>query len=381
MSVQPIILVGPMPPPIDGQSMAFGLLARGLSSESGDTSIVNINRPSDGFARSRVARVLDYLRFIGIFLGQLVRHPGANVYLTVAQSRAGFVRDVVFIGLARLARRKIVIHVHGGNYDGFYRSQPAALRWLIRRILSWTSVIIVLAERLCSMFDFDPKLALRIHVVPNGLPGDTPPYTPVTPPREGEPFRVLFLSNLIESKGYLEVIEAAGLLVRSGIDIRLDLCGEFRANPSDDRRVCSAEQARRLAEDIILSQGLCEQVHLRGVVSGADKDQLLSHCHVLVLPTRYDAEGQPLAIIEAMAWGRPVITTDYRGIPDLVEDGVTGYLLATAEPNLIADHIRRLVSRPDLLASMGAASRARFEARFSSRAHLQAMELILRANR
>lgn len=357
--------------------MAFKLLVHGLSSDEIDTQVVNIARPGDGFERSRPARSLDYIRALFLFLRSLVRAPDASIYLTVAQSRAGFLRDVAFIGLARLAGRRVVIHVHGGNYDGFYRSQPSILKWVIRRVLSSTSSIIVLAERLRSMFDFDPTLASRIYVVPNGLPEEAPTAHRLSKGSAGTPLRILFLSNLIESKGYLNVIEAIPLIAGEGVEVELDLCGEFRTNPSDDRRIISVDQAREFTNALIRSIGLEGKVNLRGVVRGEEKERVLSEAQVFVLPTQYDAEGQPLAIIEAMAWGLPVVATAYRGIPDLVEDGVTGILIPSNEPVLIARAIRRIAYDPDVLQAMSQASRARFEAHFSSEAHLGAMSAVL----
>ncbi|MFO0691361.1 MAG: glycosyltransferase [Myxococcota bacterium] len=368
-----LILIGALPPPIDGQSMAFQMLVDGLRDAGEPFEVIGIGRPSETFARSATGRVFDYARALARFAGALRRNAQATVYLTVAQSRAGFLRDCAFVGLARIFRRSVVIHVHGGNYDGFYAAQSRALRWVVRRMLCSTERILVLAERLRSMFDFDPSLASRIRVVPNGLPGDVPAFSPISPPTGGEPLRLLFLSNLIESKGYLESIMAVAILGRRGVQAELELCGEFRLNPSDDRRVSSVEQAHGLVEELVRADGLESRVHLRGTVSGEAKRVQLSRCHVLVLPTRYDNEGQPLSIIEAMAWGRPVVTTDYRGIPDLVEDEVSGFLLEAPDPEALADRLYRLATEPGLLESMGVAARTRFEAHFTGAAHVRSM--------
>lgn len=377
MTSAPLILIGPLPPPIDGQSLAFALLARGLSAGR-DVRIVNIARPGEQFERSRVARVVDYVSALRSYARELRRAPGAVVYLTVAQSRAGFLRDAAFIGLARLSRRRVVAHVHGGNYGGFAAAQSPALRALIRRVLAWTDAIIVLAERLRSMFDFAPELAARIRVVPNGFPGIVPALRgPKAAPERGSPWRILFLSNLVEAKGYLELIEAVSLLVKAGLEVELDLCGEFRVNPSDDRRVRSPAQARELTEATIRRLGLEDRVRIRGTVSGDEKDRLLAESHWFALPTRYDAEGQPISIIEAMAWGCPVIATDYRGIPDLVADGETGWLLATPDPAAIAGRLRQICATPEVFSRASAAARARFEERFTPEAHLRAMRAVL----
>jgi glycosyltransferase involved in cell wall biosynthesis len=244
-------------------------------------------------------------------------------------------------------------------------------------MLASTRRIIVLADRLRGMFDFAPELSGRIVVVPNGLPGEAPNHSSKQPPARGEPWHVLFLSNLIESKGYLEAIEAVAQIAQEGTAIELALCGEFRANPSDDVRVTSAPQARELALALIRARGLEGRVQLRGTVQGAEKQRALAEAHVFVLPTRYDAEGQPLSVIEAMAHGCAVVATAYRGIPDLVETGVTGALLPSHEPAAIAAALRSIIEAPQAFAAMSSAARARYAALLTPEAHLEAMNRAL----
>jgi glycosyltransferase involved in cell wall biosynthesis len=345
-----------------------------------DAETIDISRPGAQYSRSRAARAYDYTRALLQTLRALQRAPRATVYLTVAQSGAGFLRDAAFVGLARaLGRHRIVLHVHGGNYGGFHAAQPRLLRRAIRRLARASDALIVLSESLRGMFDFAPEVSDRIVVVANGLPAEPPSLgVPKRAPAEGEAWRVLFLSNLVESKGYLELIEGIAKLVGEGWRVELDLCGEFRSNPGEDRRVTSPAQAREFTEARIRSLGLEHRVRLRGTVQGAEKERLLAEAQVFALPTRYDAEGQPLSIIEAMAWGCPVIATRYRGIPDLVEDGVTGWLIDRPDPAAIADRIRALCAAPASYERMSAAGRARFEAHFTRSAHLAALRRVLR---
>lgn len=380
MSRSGLILIGPLPPPIDGQSLAFELLVRGLAAAGVEAQIIDISRPGSHYSRSRAARAYDYARALWRTFRALRQAPEATLYLTAAQSLAGFLRDAAFVGLASaLGRHRIVLHVHGGNYGAFHAAQPRLLRRAIHQLVRASGALIVLSESLRGMFDFAPDVSKRIVVVANGLPTEPPSIgLPKNAPAQGEAWRVLFLSNLVESKGYLELIEAIAQLVGEGLHIELDLCGEFRSNPGEDRRVTSPAQARELTEASIRRLGLENRVRLRGTVQGAEKERLLSEAHLFALPTRYDAEGQPLSIIEAMAWGCPVIATRYRGIPDLVEDGVTGWLIDRPDPAAIAGRIRALCTASALYARMSAAGRARFEAKFTRSTHLAALRRVLR---
>src|SRR6185295_12579955 len=104
--------------------------------------------------------------------------------------------------------------------------------------------------------------------------------------------------------------------------------------------------------------------------SGDAKRRALEEAHLFLLPTRYSNEGQPVSIIEAMAHGCVVVSTDYRAIPDLVDDGVTGVLVPYGAPGAIADAVEALVRDPGRYAEMSRAAIARFRARFTRRGHL-----------
>jgi glycosyltransferase involved in cell wall biosynthesis len=243
--------------------------------------------------------------------------------------------------------------------------------------------IVVLSERLEALFDFEPMLKPKIRVVPNGLPFVvTAPVEPKTLPDDrSAPIRLLFLSNLIESKGYLDLLEAVYILVSHyALNPRCHFCGAFWTNPSDDVRVKSAEHAQKLFEDYVRERDLQEYVEFRGPVSGVAKIDEFRQAHFFILPTNYDNEGQPVSIIEAMAYGNVVISTNYRAIPDLVADGVTGRLVPYGQPAAIAQAIADLVADSRRYRDMSRATIARYQQRFTRDAYLARIVPLLRAN-
>ena len=234
--------------------------------------------------------------------------------------------------------------------------------------------MIVLGESLRSMFDFLPALRPRLRVVQNGLPGALPATArpKELPDAMSTPIRLLYLSNLIESKGYFDLLEAVRLLyIRKSCDVQVDFCGEFVANPSDDRRVRSADHGRALFEAFIREHGLNGIVHYRGVVTGARKEELLAAAHFLVLPTRYDNEGQPISIVEAMAHGCVVVATSHRAIPEMIEHGTNGWLVPFDSPEKIAEGIFLLAQDPDRYHRLSEAATATVRSRFTREIHIE----------
>src|SRR5688500_7554411 len=256
----------------------------------------------------------------------------------MSTSRAGFLRDAALIWTALALGRATVLHLHGGGYDAFYARQPRWLRGVIRATLARVGAIVVLGEALRDQFSFLPRSNLV--VIPNGLPAALEP--PAGAARTlTAPVRLLYLSNLIESKGYLELVRACALLRDQGVQVTCDLCGEFIRTAQCSAG--SAADARDAFFRLVDELGLRDIVRYRGVVTGAEKQTVLEQAHLLVLPTSYPGEGQPLSIIEALAFGVPVIATRFRGIPEQVVDGVSGYLLSSSAPDEIATAVRKAV--------------------------------------
>ena len=165
------ILVGTLPPPLTGQSIAFRMVPvrvfreRKLPHRVIDLSGGEHIRPEGGFSLQRLSQLVKpFCMALALLRGN------RNLYLSCTQNWWGFLRDGVFILLASIGRQRIVIHVQGGNYDGFYESLGHFRQRTVRAALKPVDRIVVLGESLRGMFDFDPGLDGKIEVVYNGLP-------------------------------------------------------------------------------------------------------------------------------------------------------------------------------------------------------------------
>ena len=117
-----------------------------------------------------------------------------------------------------------------------------------------------------------------------------------------------------------------------------------------------------------------------GEVHGDAKQRLLAQADVFVLPTTYINEGQPIAIIEALTAGLPVIATDWRGIRETLPAEMHSLLVPTRDPEAIAERLVRLADAPLFFEAMSRAARSHAES-FRPATHIGAIERILRAAR
>ena len=365
------MLVGPLPPPAHGNSVQFEALCGALRRRGHDCRIVDLSRrtesPYSRFTARRAGEVL--LAFARFVLGLAGGYR--RVYLVAGQSGPGFLRDAPMIWSAWACGARVTAHVLGGNSDGYYLGHSPLWRFAVRRTLRRVRRLVVESESRQRDYTFDPTIGRRIAVVPNA-----PPTALEGKPRvldRDQPVRILFLSNMIQSKGYADVLEAVDILYRTA-SIRLEavFAGRFESS-TDDRVPMPPETAEAKFLARIEAAGLTRMVCYAGPVSGRDKWRLFERSDFFVLPTNYVNESMPVSIIEAMAHGCVVISTDFRAIPDLVADGVTGALVEYGRPDRIADAIRRLCADPARYAAMSRAAAARYEANFTLRRYLDSL--------
>ncbi len=343
MTERKILLIGILPPPINGQSVAFQTLASEMDVE---TLIISGKRNTNTWRK--VSKIFNYIGLLFQLIYKLLSKKYV-VYHTISQSKEGFLRDFLIVFISKILGSKIVVHIHGGNYDGFYSTQKPFVQKQIRQMLMQTDSIIVLSKGLSKMFDFAPKLKSKIKVVQNGLPWsvennqlnfNTLPINPDIP------IKIIFLSNLIESKGYFDVLEATSILVNEyGYNIKTDFCGEF-IHYDDAQRFSTLPEAKHYFYDFITKNNLENHVNYHGVAGLEKKKELLKESHFFVLPTNYINEGQPISIIEAMAYSCVVLTTDYRGISDTITIYESGIYVKYNNPKEIAFEIHNLIQYP-----------------------------------
>ncbi|MBI2236845.1 MAG: glycosyltransferase family 4 protein [Magnetospirillum sp.] len=316
-----IVLVGTIPPPITGQSVAFDMLVKGLRNRFAlhvhDIS-GKAGRRDKSFTLLRAWEVVRSA--LGVFFHA---RKAKLLYLTIAQSRWGFLRDALIILLGRLAGAPVVIHLHGGNYDGYYRKETWLLRHVIRFVLNRVARFVVLSESLHDQFSFlGNSAAERVTVVPNGCPVELGSPRPAPRGR----LHLLYLSNLLIQKGYLDIVDAMVHLRRlvDGIDLRLTIAGTPMLGEDDYKDVKAMTLSLR---NHIRYNELEDVVEVLPSVRRVMKERLFIDSDVAVLPTYYVNEGQPLAVIEAMAHGLPVIATNWRSLAEMMVDGGNGLVV------------------------------------------------------
>ncbi|MGO2658867.1 glycosyltransferase [Mycetocola reblochoni] len=200
-----------------------------------------------------------------------------------------------------------------------------------------------------------PEHAARIHRVYNGVDSERFPFRE-EPAGTGDALHVVAVGRLVEKKGFEVLIEAARIAGEAGLDLRVDIVGE------GERRESLQAQIRR--------SGLEGRVRLLGARTQDGVRELLTRADVFAAPSVEGADGNidglPTVLLEAMALGVPAVSTTVAGIPEAIDDGVHGLLVAEADPHALGDALRRLADDPHLGRRLAVSARDRVVTRFAT---------------
>jgi glycosyltransferase involved in cell wall biosynthesis len=247
-------------------------------------------------------------------------------------------RKLFLTWLATRLGHATVIHLHGAMFHDYYRGVGPFRRRQIHRMFRDARRVIVLGSFWRAFVGATFQLPdSHILVLPNASMA-RPPRAP-----EAVPPEILFLGRLGERKGVPVLIKALARLAEGGLDWRAVVAGDGDAAPY-------RAEVERLR--------LGARVAFPGWLGEAEAHAHLSRAALLVLPS--EAEGLPMAVIEAFAWGVPVVSTPVGSTPDILHDGVEGLMIPVGDAEALANALQRLVADPDLRRQLGANARAFF---------------------
>ena len=246
---------------------------------------------------------------------------------------ASFYRKSVLLRLSKWLNKKTIVHIHGHDFDSFYLNNKSILKKYIKNSLYKSDKTIVLSDHWKRFFEREfPKL--QIEILHNGI--DVEAYEPCI--RKPTHFNnYLFLGRLGERKGIYDLIKA--------IDIIVNLYGrkEFRFYLAGDGDIDKVQ--------IIVNEAhLADNVKILGWLKSDEKKEILKIVETIVLPS-YE-ENLPMALIEAMACGKVVISTYAGGIPDLVRPDFNGYLFNAGDIDKLVKYILFVNENPAKMLSI-----------------------------
>lgn len=333
MSLPSVIMTGPLPPAVGGMASVLGALRDSSLSRRLDLHLFETGKttPERRPLRQGIVTRFNLLQRWWQEMGRTPR-PIAHIHTC---SGFTFFLDGLLLLIAKTRNAPSILHVHGARFDDFLDSLSFPMltlaRWLARR----PDCVVVLSE------DWRKRLVdrlpgARLKVVANGVPSFAGTRESATNPA----VRYLFLGNLCRRKGVHTLLQAAAT---SQTPWLLDLAG---GEEEPGFMAWTHKEIERL--------GLSERVSVLGPVVGEAKNRLLQQADGFVLPSL--AEGLPMALLEAMAARLPVVVTAVGAMPEVVRDGIEGFLVPSENITALRDALDHLANNAELRERMGKAA-------------------------
>jgi glycosyltransferase involved in cell wall biosynthesis len=342
-----VLFVAPVPPPVHGGALAIQYLLDELHRRP-DLAVLHVDSKFAGslddigkFSLKKVFRLAGYGWQI---LRHVLRGGVDLVVLTPTFHFKPFLKDALFVWWSTLVlRRRTAAWFHMDYRALGYEKLSRPGRWFVRTTLRRCHRYVLCAERLR---DFMPEWlpSGKTVALSNGIPAPVPPRRR---PDDGR-VRVLYLSNLEEAKGWQVLLAAARNLCRQFPLVEFVFHGRPAFGLTDDD-----VRARITTDD---GGG---RIRYPGPAYGDAKWQALADADIFAFPSFHEAF--PLAVLEALAAGLPVVATDVGGVPDALTHGEGGFIVPPRDAAAIQSALHRLITDAPLRARMGAENRRRYE--------------------
>ena len=260
--------------------------------------------------------------------------PSYDIVHLHISARGSYKRKSIMARMARKAGKYVILHDHDGEFEKAFEEGGDAYRRDVRKTFGIADRVVVLSEEWRDYFAENVCDSEKIVVVHNGV---KVPAEPCSPWSQQD---ILFLGRLDANKSPDVLLRASRRVLERFPGTKVVFGGDGEV-----------EKNKALAEEL----GIANRCEFHGWVSGAEREGLFARAAVYCLPSKN--EGLPMSVLEAMARGIPTVATPVGGVPQVIEDGVSGFLVDVDDVDALSDRLNILLDKPGLRENVGAASR------------------------
>jgi glycosyltransferase involved in cell wall biosynthesis len=361
-----VLVIGQTPPPFGGQALMIEAL---VTAKMDRLRLFHVrlafSESMQSVGRVEVRKALHLLVVAARTIRLRFRHRPAVLYFSPAgPNLVPVLRDVLLLSLVRPFFPRTVYHFHAAGLSEFLDSTPRWFRSLARAAYGRPDGAIQTSA--LNPPDGAYLGARRVTVIPNGLadaalPGDLGPDA--SHALHDRKVRILYVGILGESKGVMVLLEAIRILAQDREDFTVRLMGQF-----------TSAAFERAARDFCREHSLGDVVSFLGPLAGASKWDRFRRSDILCFPSFFESESFGNVAVEAMMFGLPVVATHWRGIPDVVDDGVTGIVIPVHDVAALADALEKLIEDPELRSALGKNGRQKYLQEYTIDKHIGRLE-------
>ena len=343
-----ILFVLHLPPPVHGAAMVGKYIHDSkLVNEKFECRYINLTTASslEDIGRVSLSKLKAFVRLVRHIRREVKTFRPQLVYITPNAKDGAFYKDFIVVEMLKMMGCRVVAHYHN---KGVSSRQDRWLDNLLYKRFFKGIKVILLGKSLYK----DVEKYVRwedVFICPNGIPETSMSL----PEKKANPIpRLLFLSNLLESKGVFVLLDALKILKDKGNAFVCDFIGGETVEIDGHRFQKEVHQ-----------RGLDRTCQYQGKKYGKDKDEAYQQADIFVFPTYNESFG--LVLLEAMQYGLPCISTNEGAISDIVDDGVTGYIVEAHNAGHLAAKIEELIDDKQKRMDMGMNGYRKFQEQFT----------------
>ena len=355
-----ILILAQTPPPLHGQSIMLQHLVNAKWNWCEKQFIrLNFSRSIEEVGNFGIRKIIKAISVIlRVLKIRLFGQIDILFYPPSGPNKIPFYRDFLLLFFIRRLARKIIFQFHAGGFDLLLNKLNSSEKFLALKVYKMPEATIVLSSNQKSEIEWIKSK--EIYIVPNGIE-DHYSNSSLTR-RTLKIIKILTVGIISETKGILISIETARILKENNYKFMWNFIGDFQST-----------KLKQEIESKIVKYGLKEFVNFPGSFFGKEKFSFYSNADLFCFPS-FDIEAMPLVILEAMMMSLPIVTTNWRGIPDIIENKKNGLLVPIKDSIKLAEVIEKLINDRELRNELAINARKKYLNEFTIERHLKRME-------
>lgn len=342
-----ILVVASSPPPYGGQAMMVQTL---LDAKFDDVELHHVRMAFSSSMKSmgkfELKKLFHMFDVVGRAMVKRFKYSTELLYYVPGGSgKAPVLRDIFILFFLKLMCRKVIFHFHAAGVSEVVETLPSAFKKLAFKQYALPDFAIFLSGRNPDADYFRPKQSM---IIPNGLQDEANDYLPLERKNNGT-VKILFVGVLKASKGVKILLEATKNLLDKGYNINTKLMGEF-----------SDIDFKLEIEQFCKSNNLNAIIEFTGVLIGQPKWEEFAQADIFCFPSYFESESFGNVLVEAMMFQLPIVSTEWRGIPDIVENSRNGFLVPIKNSSVLSERLEQLIKEPELRVQMGKEGRLKY---------------------
>lgn len=298
----------------------------------------SINQQKSGTGEPSGRAIFHSIISICVFSYKVIKNQPQIVHIATAH-KGSFIKHGIMVFIAKILGRKIILAPHCSISVLLPEHSSKIWEYWVKLVFAQSDCVLVLSKEWLAHTSLLPLN--KIQYLPNAINTQKFSFIHRIVPKNSKSTNIVFLGHISTEKGLLNLVEAINILIQNGIvNISVELVGE-----------AIKHQEFEEITQMINAYGISSYINIRKPEFGLDKIERLSLADIFVLPSLH--EGMPITILEAFAAGLPIVATSVGGIPDLVINGVNGFLVPPGSSLELAEALKELIQNPSLRLQIG----------------------------